>query len=641
MNKTLPFLAAAVLFPVLLTAQQKKLSLDQVTVTANKFGQKASATGKVVTVITARDLEHNSGRNLGEILDQQAAITVNGSAASPGTNQTVYLRGADPKYTLILIDGVPVSDVSYNDYKFDLNLIPVSSIERIEIMRGGYASLYGSGAAAGVINIITKKGGEKRFNAHAGLLAGSYGTLREQAGISGRLGHADYNLQAENLDSRGFSSAVDTTGRQGFDRDGFHRRSLLGSVGLHLKDNWTIRPFVHLSWEKGDLDADAYTDDKDYTYRTAWLQAGLTLRHTFEKGDLTLKYNFSPTGRRYLNDSLDGSAYTQEKYASLVHEADLYLHFRINNTMSFLAGNSMRTEKTGQDSRSIGGYSYTSKLSGDSAKADMVNLYGSLFIHTSSGLHIELGGRLNQHKIYGLHPVFSFNPSWLMGDRTKIFLNIASSFTSPSLYQLYSIYGNRSLKPETGLNYEAGAEMLLAEKKLKLRLTGYDRSLKHVIAFQGLHYVNYDRQSAYGGEAEVRYAVSDRLQIKGFYAFADGKVTTLNGNTKTDTTYNNLFKRPENSAGLSVGWQPAGSLYLSAEGKYTGMCRDLAFIGVTEENRRLDPYVLVNIYVQYTWEKRYRLFVSLNNVTDSHYTETTGYATKGFNFSAGAEWTLF
>lgn len=641
MHKTLLLTAATVLLPALLPAQQKKLSLNEVTVTANKFDQKASRTGKVITVIDSAELQHSSGKTLGEVLDAQAAITVNGAAESPGTNQTVYLRGADPKYTLILIDGVPVSDVSYNDYKFDLNLIPVSSIARIEIMRGGYASLYGSGAAAGVINIITKKGGAKPFNVTAGVSAGSYGTYREQAGISGHRSGIDYSLQAENMDSRGFSSALDTTGRQGFEKDGFHRRSLMGSIRLHPGDAWSIRPFLQLSWEKGDLDADAWKDDRDYVYHTAWLQTGVAVQHTFKTGDLTLKYNFSPTARHYLNDSLDGSDYTWEKYESIVHEADVYAHFRAGNFISFLAGTSVKVEKTNQDSKSIGAYSYTSKLSGDSAADNMVNLYGSLFIRPAKGVHIELGGRLNQHKVYGLHPVFSFNPSWLIRDRTKVFINIASSFTSPSLYQLYSVYGNRDLKPETGLSYEAGVESLFAGDKLKLRLTGYDRSLRRVIAFQDLHYVNYDRQTAYGGEAEVRYAVNDRLEIKGYYAFVRGRVTTLNAGTKEDTTYNNLFKRPQHSAGLSAGWQVRPDLYLSVDGQYTGARRDLAFIGWQAENRKLKGYVLLNIYGQYVWKKKYRFYVNLRNVTDSHYTETTGYATRGFNVDGGVQWTLF
>jgi vitamin B12 transporter len=641
MKKSL-LLAGIALLPSLLYGQQKKLSLDAVVVTANKFNQKASGTGKVMTIITQKDLQQRSGETLGTILDEQPGITINGSSESPGTNQTVYMRGADPKYTLIMIDGVPVNDVSYNDYKFDINLIPLSAIERIEIMRGGYAALYGSGGAAGVINIITKKGGQRPFNVTAGFTGGSYGTFREQAGISGHQKKIDYNVQLQNFDSKGFSSALDTTGSQGFDKDGYRRQSVYAGLGFHPNENWSIRPFVHFAYEKGNMDADAFVDDKDYYYTTVFWQTGLSLQHTFDKGDLNLKYSFNPTDRHYLNDSLDGSDYAKSKYGSVTHSVDAYIHYIISPHISLLFGNSIRLEKTNQHGVNIfGPYIYKNDLSADSAQTNAMDIYGSFFLKTDNGFHLELGGRLNQHKLYGSHPVFSINPSWLINDRIKFFANIASTFSSPSLYQLYSVYGNQKLKPETGISYEGGMEALFAHQKLKLRLTAYDRNLKKVIAFQTSRYINYDHQTGYGGEAELDYAVNDKLRIKAYYAYLNGRVTAKNAGTKKDSTYNNLFKRPENAAGISIGYQLAPSFYISMDGKYTGSREDLAFINNSQQIRHLKNYIIVNLYAQYVWKTRYKLFLGLHNITDSRYTETTGFTTKRFNFETGVQWSLF
>jgi len=641
MKKSL-LLAGIIIFPAILRAQQNKLSLDEVVVTANKFDQKASQTGKVVTVISQDELARSSGKTLGMLLNEQAGMTINGSSESPGTNQTVYLRGSDPKYTLIMIDGIPVNDVSYNDYKFDLNLIPLAAIERIEIMRGGYASLYGSGATAGVINIITKKGGEKPFNATAGFSGGSYGTFREQAGFNGHTKHMDYNVQLQNLDSKGFSSALDSTGHQGFDKDGFHRQSVYANFGIHPNDQWTIRPFVNFAHEKGDMDADAFTDDKDYYYTSTFFQTGLNTRYTFTRGDINIKYSFNPIQRRYLNDSSDGSGYEKDKYQSFVHTADIFGHLIINPHVSLLLGNYIRLEKTAQTLNSINPY-YTGKseLSADSAQADIMSIYGSLFIKTNNGFHMELGGRLNQHKIYGFHPVFSINPSWLIRNRVKLFANVASSFNSPSLYQLYSIYGNRHLDPETGISYEGGIETLIAHDKLKLRGTAFDRNMKNIIGFYDNHYVNYNRQKEYGGEVELSYMINDQLRVKGYYAYVNGQVTVKNDRTKMDSTYNNLFKRPENSGGLSVGYQVTPSLYIDVDGKYTGACKDLTFINSPNEIRDLKSYILLNVYAQYTLRKKYKVFLGIYNATNSHFIETTGFATKGFNFDAGLQWSLF
>lgn len=647
--KKIALLAGIACTPALLFAQQKKLTLNEVVVTANKFDQKASQTGKVITVITQKELEHNSGKTLTAILNEQPGISINGASESPGTNQTVYLRGADPKYTLIMINGIPVNDVSDINYEFDLNLIPVSSIERIEIMRGGYSALYGSGAAAGVINIITKKGGVQPFNATAGFCGGSYGTFREQAGINGYGRHIDYNIQLQNFDSKGFSSALDTTGHAGFDKDGFHRKSVYANMGIHPAEKWTISPFLHFTYEKGDLDEGAFTDARDYTYNSTFFQTGVQLRHEFKDGSLNVNYSYNPTVRHYLNDSADGFAYLKEYYQSQVHLIDAYTHLVIDPHISFLIGNEFRVERTDQNSDYISGsYVSKSRLGADSAQTDAMNIYGSLFLQSNNGFHAEIGGRLNQDKLYGFYPVFSINPSWLIKDRTKVFVNISSSYIAPSLYQLYSVYGNKKLSPETGISYEAGAESLLAGQKLKLRITAFDRDLRKVIAFQltdpvsySYQYVNYNHQRDHGGEIELKYAVNGRLQLSAYYACVNGKVTMKNDHSKTDSTYDNLFRRPENSTGLSASFQVTKSLYLGLDGKYTGTRNDLVYAGYTQEVKKLKGYILMNLYAQYDLKKKYRLFISLQNITDSHYTETTGFTTKGFNFDAGIQWSLF
>jgi vitamin B12 transporter len=82
--------------------------MDEVVITANKFPQKQSSTGKVLTVITQEQIQKSAGRNIGELLSQQVGLTVNGAGNTPGTVQTLYTRGAAFPNTLILIDGIPL-----------------------------------------------------------------------------------------------------------------------------------------------------------------------------------------------------------------------------------------------------------------------------------------------------------------------------------------------------------------------------------------------------------------------------------------------------------------------------------------------------------------------------------------------------
>src|SRR6059058_2614621 len=111
---TKKLIAAAFLFAAFTAQAQTDTlqgnKLDEVIVTANKYPQKQSTTGKVITVITRDQIEKNSGRTLPQLLNEQVGITINGALNNLGANETVYMRGAGSGRTLILIDGIPLND---------------------------------------------------------------------------------------------------------------------------------------------------------------------------------------------------------------------------------------------------------------------------------------------------------------------------------------------------------------------------------------------------------------------------------------------------------------------------------------------------------------------------------------------------
>ena len=152
--------------------------MDEVIVTANKYPQKQSTTGKVISVITKEQIEKSSGKTLSQLLNEQAGVTINGAFNNAGAVQTVYVRGAASGRTLILLDGIPVNDPSMINNEFDLNLFSLDNIDRIEICKGAQSTLYGSDAIAGVINIITvNQDVKKPFNVKATLSGGSLGNI--------------------------------------------------------------------------------------------------------------------------------------------------------------------------------------------------------------------------------------------------------------------------------------------------------------------------------------------------------------------------------------------------------------------------------------------------------------------------------
>lgn len=621
-------------------AQDSSRSLDAVVVTATKSDRKQSGIGRVTTVINAEELRRSEGETLGEVLNNQAGIRINGANGAPGTNQSVFLRGAADGYTLIMIDGVTVYDPSQITSHFDLNLIPLDMIDHIEIIRGAASTLYGSGAVAGVINIITKKGGDKPLGGSLAFSGGSYTTFRENAGIYGKTKLLDYHVNFTNLDTKGFPAAVDTTGKGNFKNDGFHEKAVNAGFGVQVNGQFRISPFFRYSYEKGDLPAGAFTDDPYYTYDTKYLQTGLQSVYSLQGGEFHLLYSFNTTERNYLDDTASGkSNYYREKDNSRLQVVDAYFNYNISNKVELLTGASYTFSDLNQNSLYIvPGYTAPGAISDDSTRAILASAYASLFLKNENGFNLEAGGRLNNHSVYGFNPTFTFNPFYSFHGRHKIFAVVASSFNAPSLYQLYSPYGNRFLKPEKGMSYEAGFETM-PDGKLKLRISGFKRDMKDVIAF-GTKYINYNRQDDYGGELEAEYVPDNKITLKGYYAYVSGKVTAQNG--AKDTTYNNLFKRAASTFGASLAWQATPSLFIGSDLKYTGRRDDLRFNlwpqPVTVES--LKPYVLWNIQAGYTFGRKIYLFADLKNITNSDYVESLGYATRKFNFDAGVRFSL-
>lgn len=133
---------------------------ETMVVTASAIEQNLKDAPASISVITQQDLQRRPVQNLKDVLKEVPGVQL----TNEGDNRKgVSIRGLDSSYTLILIDGKRVNsrNAVFRHNDFDLNWIPVDAIERIEVVRGPMSSLYGSDALGGVVNIITKKIGQK------------------------------------------------------------------------------------------------------------------------------------------------------------------------------------------------------------------------------------------------------------------------------------------------------------------------------------------------------------------------------------------------------------------------------------------------------------------------------------------------
>jgi vitamin B12 transporter len=638
--------------------------LDQVVVTATKYPVKEGLTGKVLTVITREQLEKSGGKQLTEVLNTQAGIIVVGSNNTLGSEQDVHMQGADAGQTLILIDGIPAYDPSGTSTNFDLNLLNIDQVERVEILKGSQSTLYGSDAVAGVINIIMKKGSGKPINFSATLAGGSVDTREKAgwiyakadtykagAGIDGRIGNTGYNVQYTHLHSDGISSAHDSTGKGNFDNDGFTENGVLANISHQLNSALQLRGNFQYAHYNNAIDAGAYRDDKLYTTTNKNTQAGVGADYKLTGGTLHFNYNYNTVTRSYLDDSAKllilGGSYSSSSYTGKSHYAELYGNFSLCNFADLLVGADFRHQSVSESSLYLyynnyfppyGPVSSLSVINSDSAKVRQYAAYASLLLKNMGGFNLELGGRYNSFNKYGNVFTYSINPSYVINNRLKLFANLSSGFSAPTLYQLYSEYKDPfgELKPEKTVSTESGIQY--SDNYFNARALYFLRSTKDNIIYNGSdpnypngYYINLDKQKDHGFELEAN-ARFGLFTFSGNYTYTTGKVTTpVNGK---DSSFYNLYRIPKNALNLSAGVQATHALFLSLAYRTVGQ-RIESVYGGAPTTRNAFAYYTLDGYAEYKICRQLKAYVDVKNLTNQVYYDIPGFNSKKINFMTG------
>jgi vitamin B12 transporter len=596
-------------------------SLDPVVVTARKYPVKLSETGKMISLISRQQVEQSQGKSLAQLLTEQSGIIVNGAYSNPGKDKSLFLSGASNDYTLILLDGVPVNDPSGPGGAFDLRLFPIDQIDHIEIMKGSQSTLYGSDAMAGVINIITKKGGEKKIGFSGSANYGSFNSLDASAGINGSLKALDYNVGYSYASTDGISEAFDTTKSGDFDKDGLIRNSFQANLGFKAGSKIKISPYYRYSYYSGGFDADAFTDGNNH-FTAILNNTGVNSTIALPNGTITANYGYTYAKRLY------ESSFGATPFRGSFNNAEVYLTQKLHDRFSFLAGLSYQTYRL-----------HDTTLEQKNPYTTITSPYLSVFILPADGLNLELGGRYNHHSKFGSNFTYSFNSSYQAGKSVKLFGNVSTGFKAPAVSDLLgpTAYGsNPDLKPEKSFSAEAGVNLLILKTKLQLNASVYSRNITDLIAYVGTRLINIDEQKDRGFELEATYRPDDRWTLKAAYNYVTGNLHQSRAGK--DTSFFNLLRRPESSITANLGFQATPKLFLNVSLLSLGKRTDMFFAPPTYMGKevKLDAYMLLNAYAEYKLLKdKFAVFVNAKNITDADFTEVYGYSTTGINASAG------
>ncbi|HVS91761.1 MAG TPA: TonB-dependent receptor [Mucilaginibacter sp.] len=621
-------------------AQDTTRALSNVVVTATRSPKKLSDIGRVVTVITAEEINRSQGKTLPELLNSIPGVTFSGAENAPGIATSVYLRGASSGNTLILIDGFPVNNASAIDNSYDLNAFPIDQIDHIEILKGSGSTLYGSDAVAGVINIITKHAKGQGLKASAQFVGGSYSTFNESVGLNGNVNNTGIALNLSNSDSKGFPGAIDTLGHGKFKDDGFHQQSLSLNLTQKVTDNFSLTGNLQTTYNKGNLPYDGYVDDQNFTYHNTFLFGGLGAKLLLKKGSLNLNVSRNVVWYNFNNLPPDNdSVHSVTRNVGRITDVEAIFNYSINKYLDITSGADYKYNNTSQYSLFEEAFyhpnpDYT-EISPDTAHNSITSAYTSLFFKYSF-FHLELGGRFNHHSKYGNNFTYTINPSLFIADQLKVFGTIATAFKAPSLYQLSSQYGNPLLKPETTTSYEAGFDWEIIGNMLSLNTDFYKRDTKYIVFFFHNKYENGSVENAKGLESELTFKLSEISVLVNCAYITGREFVTVDGHPSP------LIRQPKNTFGANINYQMLKNFSFGVIYKYTGSTNDNLFNYTTFSSSlvTLKQHNVFDAHLQWQCGKKLMIFSDLKNIFDEKYSDWAGYAARGRNFMLGLKYQI-
>jgi vitamin B12 transporter len=640
MSKKMFGFLTALSIPFVVFSQLDSLTsvlFDPVIVTANKTEQKQSTTGKIITIISKEQLEKSVGKTVMQILNEQAGLIVNGALNNTGSAQTVFLRGASSGRTLILIDGIPMNDPSMINNEFNLNLLSINEIERIEICKGAQSTLYGSDALGGVINLITTKNDlNKLIHLNANMTAGNYGVFKSNVNASGNLGKFKYSARFNHQNSKGFSSAFDSTGTSNFDTDALFGNNFSASLAYQPNKTLTFNSFIQHRYYKTDVDNGPFSDARNFFSEDQAFFAGAGFTYKKSKVSITGNYQKVNNNRYYDNDFSAGSPlFSTHSLNGSSDYSELFGTVKISKNLTAIMGSELRTTSMNSLYLSVSSFGPFQNEFKDS-RISQYSVYGSiLYSSDKNPFQLELGSRFNKHSIYGVNSTFTLNPSYRFNGYWMIMGSISSAYKVPSIYQLYDFYaGNLNLKPEEALNVEMGVQYKSARSFLRGVI--FSRQITSGIDynFVDFKYFNFVEQRVNGFEFESNLDITKALHLNMNYTYLSGQELTQNRETnKESITYPYLLRRPAHNLNLTLNYEISAKLFASLSSKSLSARYDIG--GYEQADVVLPPYTIFSGYGAYKMNDKVSFFIDAQNLFNKKFFDIYGYQSIPFMISGG------
>ncbi|HKL26655.1 MAG TPA: TonB-dependent receptor [Desulfuromonadales bacterium] len=637
MKKVLLFAWFGCLLAMPIPAVAEVPVLEPMVVTATRIETALAAVGSSMTVISRQEIENRQAVQLADLLRGVPGLDVV-RQGGPGQTASVFLRGANSAHTLVLVDGVELNDPSTPARFFDFAAMPLDNIERIEILRGPGSTLYGSDAIGGVINIITRRGA----GAPSGSLdieAGSFSTHQEKFSLRGGGEKFNYSLAGSFFSTDGVSAASEDDGNS--EEDGHDRTSLATRLGLTPNKNLEVDLLYRYLDAETDLDnfGGAFGDDPNNLYdaRSDYVrvQAQWDLFDRFWEQILGVSLTDYDRTNRNGTDAAHPVASVDSRFEGRLWKADWQNNLALSEVNTLILG--IEHEEESAESRDFRTFedfftgeptSALTEFDGKSARTTGYFLENQ-WLPTESTI-LTGGVRFDDHSRFGSHGTWRLTGSHLVSATgTRLKVSYGTGFKAPSLYQLFSRFGDLDLDPETSRGWDAGLTQTLFDDRLSLGMTYFQNEFEDLIDFDfsSNAFQNIGEASSRGVELTMQTTPTDALEVAATYTYTE---------TEDEMTGDQLLRRPRNKGSVTVNYQWPNRAVCNLEILYVGEREDLVFPDVVT----LDSYTLVNLSAVLPLTGYLKLTGRVENLFDENYEEVSGYGTPGLAGYLGAKLTF-
>lgn len=559
------------------TTMPDTLRVKEVVITPTRSEKDPSEIGRSVTVITADEIKKNGDATLADALARQEGIYIVGGTQTPGSNQSLFTRGAGSNQTVIMIDGVRLTDPSSVNNTPDLSELSLADVDRIEIVRGTHSTMFGSAAVGGVVNIITRRTMQPGFHAAIQTTGGTFGkstsVFSETAALNYTFKNGIYiNADLFNTNVSGLDATVDTVtvpvpNAPARDRDRFDKMDVAARLGFR-NEKWDTYGSFRMTQQVADIDDRAYGDDPNYTldFNRNLFTYGLAFKPS-DKFSVRFFGGFTQLERFSVDDSSVVNTATQETdhtytdglFTGTQATNELQVNYR-RKGIDLVAGGGMYSETMNNLLHThISNWNYHDTIDLDSLDLGVstingfarVGLDGSLFNEKWARFGLGLGARFNQHSVFGSQLTYEINPTVKLSENALLFGVYSTGFNAASLYQMYApdkdftsglTRGNDKLNPETSQSWELGfKEQLNARTSIggSIFHTEVKNLIEYVylwdkntpvdsltyLDYRGDRYLNVGTMINRGAEAYIRSQLNEKVSVEAQLTIVGGKLS--------------------------------------------------------------------------------------------------------------------